>query len=585
MRHISDVLKLGFELALAVIVLIVAVGLVAVLWQAAHAEGLVIDPINVPASLAEKGLSGQVVANKLLDRLTVMQRETDSSRAASTFANDWTHDITVQIPDTGVSLGQAVRFLNGWLGHQTHLSGDLYQTPSGAALTVRIGTEPGTTFDSKTGDLDAIVAKAAEAVFAQAQPYRYGIYLGGQSRFAEEAAAHKAMADSGTPEEKAWADVGLALIAEARGDVAGARAFVRAGMAERPDLPNFARIASDLGSMQAHDEEQLRGLNVHLALLRGGGAKEWDPDVIPGALRIARSVVAWLHGDFQAALADTVLVAGNGGQEVTVSNAGQVAIQMHDVALAQSYLAAMDANRADPSPQNSAGMDAAIQRIFDAVETQDWAAAAPAGADAMAAVARIRSATGGWTDYAVSLHSNAIPLVAYADARLGRFVDADAILRRCRRIATSACASRAGSMRCAAAGGAAEGRVRDGRGPLARHPFAHTDWGQVLLWKGDLDGAIAQFAAAHAIGPHFADPLEMWGEALILKNRSDLALSKFEEAARHAPNWGRLHLKWGEALWWSGDRDGAARQFALAAGLFLTPGESAQLARMRAGHG
>ena len=584
-RHISDVLKLGFELAVAFIVIAVAIGLGAVIWQAAHADGLVIDAVNVPAPLAEKGLSGQVVANKLLDRLTVMQRETDSSRAASTFANDWTHDITVQIPDTGVSLGQVVRFLDNWLGDQTHLSGDLYQTPSGVALTVRIGAEPGTTFDDRTGDLDAIVAKAAEAVFAQAQPYRYAVYLADKSRFAEAVAAHKAMAASGPPEEKAWADVGLAIIAETRNDIAGARAFVRAGRAQNPDLPNFARILSDLGSLQSHDEEQLRWMKAHLALLQGGGAKEWNPDIIRDALRTETSVVAWLHGDFRAAAADTVAVAGLGGQEVAVAAAGQAAIQMHDVALALSDLAALEADRADPSPQNSASLDAANQRLSDAVEMQDWAAAAPAGADAMAAVERIRAATGGWTDYTLSIRANTIPLVAYADARRGRFADADAILETLPRDC-DLCLRQQGRV------DALRSRWREAeaafRAVAARSPdipFAHTDWGQALLWKGDLGAAIAQFDTAHAIGPHFADPLEMWGEALIAQNRSDLALAKFEEAARYAPDWGRLHLQWGEALLWNGDKAGAAQQFDTAAALFLTAPDRATLARLRGGHG
>ena len=102
--------------------------------------------------------------------------------------------------------------------------------------------------------------------------------------------------------------------------------------------------------------------------------------------------------------------------------------------------------------------------------------------------------------------------------------------------------------------------------------------------KGDLDGAIAKFESAHRKGPHFADPLEMWGEALIAKNRSDLALAKFEEANKYAPNWGRLHLKWGEALWWSGKRDEAKKQFAIAAGLDMTPSEKSELAKVRA-HG
>jgi tetratricopeptide (TPR) repeat protein len=114
-------------------------------------------------------------------------------------------------------------------------------------------------------------------------------------------------------------------------------------------------------------------------------------------------------------------------------------------------------------------------------------------------------------------------------------------------------------------------------------PMADTAWGEMLLQKGDLDGAIAKFKIANQKGPHFADPLEMWGEALMRKNRSDLALAKFEEAEKYAPNWGRLHLKWGEALGYAGRKDDAQKQFALAAGLDLSSADKAELAKVSRG--
>jgi tetratricopeptide (TPR) repeat protein len=110
-------------------------------------------------------------------------------------------------------------------------------------------------------------------------------------------------------------------------------------------------------------------------------------------------------------------------------------------------------------------------------------------------------------------------------------------------------------------------------------PFNETDWGAILMRRGDMDGAIAKFRSANRKGPRFADPLEKWGEALIAKNRSDLALAKFEQANRYAPNWGRLHLKWGEALLWSGDKDGAKAAFARAKKLDLTSAERQELAK------
>ena len=80
-------------------------------------------------------------------------------------------------------------------------------------------------------------------------------------------------------------------------------------------------------------------------------------------------------------------------------------------------------------------------------------------------------------------------------------------------------------------------------------------------------------------GPKFADPLQGWGEALMAKNQSHRALVKFAEAEKYAPNWGRLHLKWGEALAYSGDKTEAAKHFARAAALDLTPSEKQELAR------
>jgi len=112
-------------------------------------------------------------------------------------------------------------------------------------------------------------------------------------------------------------------------------------------------------------------------------------------------------------------------------------------------------------------------------------------------------------------------------------------------------------------------------------PLPLSDWGHMLLEKGDFDGAIEKFETAYGLSPRFADPIEMWGEALAKKGRADLALKKFEEANRYTPHWGRLHLKWGEALLWSGDKTGAAKQFAIAQTLSLTASEKAELEKMK----
>ena len=111
-------------------------------------------------------------------------------------------------------------------------------------------------------------------------------------------------------------------------------------------------------------------------------------------------------------------------------------------------------------------------------------------------------------------------------------------------------------------------------------PFANTEWGEMLLAKGDTDGAIARLADAHRQSPHFADPLELWGEALMRKGDAEGAAQKFASADKCAPRWGRDHLRWGQALAKLGKPDEARAQWRAAAGMDLSVADRAELARM-----
>jgi tetratricopeptide (TPR) repeat protein len=582
-RHISDVMKLGFELAVAFIVAAIAVGLGVVIWQAAHADGLVIESFDVPQDLAQKGLTGSVIANKLLDRLTVMQYETDSTRAPSSFANDWTNDIRVDIPDTGISLGQIVRFLDGWLGHQMHLSGELYETSSGVALTVRMDNEPGQTFEGNAGDLNSTVARAAEAVYARSQPYRYEVYLGSRYRFAEAFAASRRLAVAGPPEETAWADNSLAILSTNRGDTIRAQAFVRAGQAIDPNLPNFEMILTSVNAFASHDEAELDDERHSEALLRGKGAREWNPAAIQPTLSARESLEAQLRGDFAQALVTNVEAPGGGGEEQVVARDVFDAVSLHDITRARRGLAALDDMRAGPDPLNRTTADATARRGQLLLALEDWRGALAQFDYAAAARRKREAASKGWLSAALT--ANVLPFEAYAYAMLGEFDRADAILKTLPQDC-DICMRYRGKVDAARRNWPAAARwfaLVSARSPGI--PFPDSDWGAMLMAKGDFDGAIVKFESAHAKGPHFADPLEMWGEALIAKNRSDLALAKFEEANKYAPNWGRLHLKWGEALIYAGKPDEAKKQFTIAATLDLSAADKAALAKMSALHG
>ena len=204
-HHISDVIKVMFEVTAALIALAVIVMIAAAIWSAAHDDSVVIDAFRVPADIAQRGMSGDVVANQLLDRLAQLQAQTDSSRAPGTYASDWGNEIKVEIPNTGVSIGEAYRYLAGWLGHQTHISGEVWRTENGIALTIRTNGNSSLEFEGRERDLGALLKRAAESVYGQTQPYRYAVYLTTHGRGAEEEKILRNLATDGPDSEKPWA--------------------------------------------------------------------------------------------------------------------------------------------------------------------------------------------------------------------------------------------------------------------------------------------------------------------------------------------------------------------------------------------
>jgi hypothetical protein len=179
-RHLSGVLKLAFEFSIALVLLGVVALLANTVWTAAHDNGLVIEAFSVPPDLAARGLTGQVVATQMLDNLSALQALNNSARAPSSFANNWGDDIKVEIPETGVSIGELNTYLHRLLGNQTHITGEVVRTPSGIAITARVGAAAGKRFSGSQTDFDTLLQQATDAVYTITQPYRS--FRSGQSR-------------------------------------------------------------------------------------------------------------------------------------------------------------------------------------------------------------------------------------------------------------------------------------------------------------------------------------------------------------------------------------------------------------------
>jgi tetratricopeptide (TPR) repeat protein len=585
-HHTSNLLKLAFEVCAAFIALSIAVVLCVMVWSAHEATGLVIQPIKAPPDFAARGLDGTVLAQRLLDKLNGLVGEADkwSFRSTDTIAGNWGKDSKVQIPATGVSFFELQSFLRDALGHQTSMSGELYRTPSGVALTVRVHADTPVTFEGGEQDVDKLLSRAAEALLEQTQPYRYVLLLYAQGHSINSilpVAQHLVDATSGV--DQTWSRSALEEQLQFSGRFREAIAYNAQTIALAPGHPvGYFDIAPAAWAV-GHLQQSIDSMREFQRLIHTGADKDFRPQIVPFLLDNADSFVGDLTGAYSEAIKADIAESKTGEFDLNISAPATLATdyaQNHDPAAARAilmrYHLTNDGILLQPEYVTTTGPD--LPNFYLLASLDDWAGAR----DALEKADRMARARGDVTDVR---HTLIWPWLAYAWSRTGHMKAAEELIARTPHDCTLCLQTR--------------GRIEEEKGNIAGAaywfgqamqdapsvPFAASDWGQMLLAKGDSDGAIAKFTLANRKSPHFADALEGWGEALIAENRSDLALAKFEEADKYAPNWGRLHLKWGEALMWSGDRDGAKKQFAAARARDLTASEKRELLHMEQAHG
>ena len=583
-RRLNDQMKGALQIMLVAVGALIVFALAATVWSAAHDDGVVIEAFNVPPDMQARGLTGSVVSSMLLDRLTALQGQIDSARAPSSYANN-AGDIKVLIPDTGISISEAYRYLVGWLGHQTHISGDIYRKAGGIVVIVRTSGNAGAAFEGSEAALGDLMTHAAESVYRQTQPFRYSVHLLNYARNAEADAVLNDLVTNGPASEKPWAYAVWIYPALAKGDLA--TAIARAHTAASLDPHNLLAQAnvSQVEDIAGHDEEVLRFDYAAKAAAAAGGGDQVRPSARLSMDQLTDANIAEETGDYLGAVAQYEKQRNTPDFNGSRWSAGYM--QSADLALLHEVGASRLAlgNYADSelfvrasilSGWNQTNVDFPQFEQFAALG--DWA-------DARRDIEQVDATPASRNNSQSFLlpRTALVPRVALALAKTG---DIEAAWREIAKAPLDCyfCLRVRGQI------AATQGNWNGAAYWFARAtalapsiPFAYADWGAMLMAKGDLSGAVAKFAIAQQKGPHFADPLEMWGEVLTRENRSDLALAKFADAAKAAPNWGRLHLKWGEALLWSGKPQDAKKQFAIAAGLDLSAADKAELARMTHG--
>jgi tetratricopeptide (TPR) repeat protein len=533
-RRWRETLQLGFQVFIAFAATVIGLGIMVMLYDAFTSKSVIVEPFDSPPPLAARGLSGKVVAGLVLDELTRLQAATRSTVAKRNLSNAWTSDIKVEVPETGVSVGDIDRMLKARFGHDLHIGGDLVQTDTGGlALTVRGDGVLPKVFTGATVDLEKLATKAAEYVYGQSQPYLFAVYLTNAGRNAEAVAFSKAAYPSAKPEDRPnllneWANA----LANTGGTPQAALALYREALKLKPDF--WVAYNNVINSTWLLGDEE-GAWRAGEAMRKAAGGR---PGKAPELYYQNGDTLTWNLQAWRAStMADEAVNGGIGTS--TVADAPAIAdidTRLHDPADAEFQLQTAQGDAKDPS----------IAAMTHFVHGR---LAAEAG-DVQRAAAEMEAFGAAYADATVSSNYPGYTCwIAPAEEAAGHPDKADAALKAgghfvdCYRF---------------------RGDILDHRGDWVGAqkayaqsvaiapdlPAGYYSWGVALALHGDLNGATAKLAAANQRGPHWADPLKAWGDVLAREGRWRDALAKYDEALKYAPAWRELHQA----------RDAAARK-------------------------
>ncbi len=522
LRRIGQRIRIGTQVAFGLIAAGVALGLAVMVIDAFDSRSVVVDPFDAPPALASRGLTGKVIASGVLDTLTRLQAATRSTATQRNLANAWTSDIKVELPETGVSIGDVVRLLKARFGHDTHIDGDLVQTETGSlALTIRGDGVLPKTFEAPAGELDTLTTQAAEYVYGQSQPALYATYLMNAGRNADAVAfAKAAYARTGEDDRPFLLNVWADALQNVGAPVRESAPLYMEAIRLKPDFwigyNNLMNVDALLG-----DEEGAWRLAQTMRRKAGG-----RPGRAPELFYQNVDLMTWNLLPWRAsALADLKNHAGV-GSAVGTPLAADIDARLHSPAEAELQLQTTQGDASDPTV---AAMTHFVRGRL-AAEAGDTATAASEMEAFQAAYAN---------PIVSSNYPGYLCWVAPAEEAAGHPDKADAVLKAAGRYVD-----------CYRFEGDFLDRRGDWAGAQAAYaravaiapdlPAADYSWGLALARHGDPAGAEARLAAAHLRGPRWADPLKAWGDLLARQGRWRDALARYEEALKDAPAWAAL---------------------------------------------
>lgn len=525
LRRLGMRLRIGFQIFVALVATALGIGALILVRDAMTSHTVIVEAFDSPSAYATRGMTGTVLAASFLDELKRLKEATRTSVAAKAdLSSAWSHEVKVSVPEAGISLGELSTLLKARFGHDIRIGGDLVESASGdLTLTVRGDGVPAKTFKGKPEELEGLIVKAAQYVYATAQPVLWAIYLEGDGRPQEEIAFIKSRYSAVKPEDRpylmnSWAN-SLALLGAPKAEVL---AHYQEAIRLKPDY--WVAYSNAAGNLAASGKEEQAWRFSQEMMKAAGGRPGAADETYYGTL----DALTW---DLQSALAadrkDADASGGYGTSDYAVgAQLAQLSALSHDPAAAQLTMDTITQNDKDPSIAAGLLFTKALLAL-DAGQAREairiMEQFAPLLADPIVA--------NGFPDGSC--------WVAHAYTAAGMYAEAAKASRdggtflECYRVRADLLDAQGKWDEAQIAYAAAVALAPD-------LPAGYYAWGLALARHGDSAGAETKLKEANQRGPHWADPLKAWGDVLMKQGRVTLALAKYDQALQYAPNWTAL---------------------------------------------
>ena len=526
MRRAGQRIRLGIQSATFIVVLGVFFSLLSMVHDAWRSHAVVVDAFDTPPALAPSGLSGKVVATGILDELEKMQKATRTATKGLEARSAWASDVTIEVPETGISIGEIDKILHRRLGRDIHIGGDVVQLPGGdVSLTVRGDEVTAKSFRAPLTQFDRLTRQAAEYLFGESQPLQFANFLNQEGRFDDEYAF---LADA-FPRAR---DEDRAEMANIWGNAYGIQGKLKQA-AEKYRLamaiqPHFWKAWGNLvGELSLAEGEESAWREGHAELLAYEKTPERERPPLTDLGNAATMLQDW-QLVLATALADSQLNSGAGAKDtIEGPSIADDYIRLHDPSEAPKYLALSDQSDILTRAQ------ALLVPAYAAIENNDAASALPP----------LEAFWSAWQAHTTLqyIYNDQPCMLGLAYGMVGRRAESEAVFKRAGNWA--ACIAMHGDALVHSGDVAGAQRVwAEGLkiGPDLSPVYLHR--GLWELSQNNVAAAAADASAAHLRSPHWADPLKAWGDVLAKQGQWHEAVRKYDAALVYAPNWAALHV-------------------------------------------